>query len=110
MAKSVRRRKKSRSRKISRKKNHIRIRKHRAGSRDKVKCSICEKNVDVNDTFISRECLTKHGIRAHRICKDCWWDMNNGFALEASSHKCPGCQKGLPLTHAEPVFMDLTED
>jgi hypothetical protein len=55
----------------------------------------------------------KHGKAAHRICEDCWWDEQTGFALESSSHECPGCRKGLPLNRAknEPqIVVDLTED
>jgi hypothetical protein len=54
-----------------------------------------------------------HGKAAHRICQDCWWDQNIGFAREEGTHRCPGCQKGLPLTEYKkdaPIFVDLTED
>jgi hypothetical protein len=69
--------------------------------------------VAIKDTFVPRECLMKHGKAAHRICEDCWWDPKKGFALETSSHKCPGCEKGLPLTQVkkeQPILVDLTED
>lgn len=70
--------------------------------------------VDKDKTFIPRECLMAHGDKAaHRICETCWWDPISGFALESSSHKCPGCEKGLPLTEYKkemPVFIDLTDD
>lgn len=81
---------------------------------ENVKCCMCEKNVNIKDTLIPRECLIKHGSKAaHRICQDCWWDPKIGFAREDVSHKCPGCIKGIPLTpykKEEPIFMDLTED
>jgi hypothetical protein len=100
-------------RKIRIKTRRIRSRKLKAGNGEKVLCSMCEKEVSLNDTLVPRECLMKHGKAAHRICKKCWWDPKIGFALESSSHKCPGCQKGLPLTaykKEEPVLIDLTED
>jgi hypothetical protein len=84
------------------------------GNGEKIKCSICEKMVNLKDTFIPYECLMKYGKSAHRICEDCWWDPKTGFALESSSHKCPGCQKGLPLNHVNKnelqIVVDLTED
>ena len=55
----------------------------------------------------------KHGMKAHRICQECWWNPETGFGKEESKHKCPGCEKGLPLTNVkpqEPIFVDLTED
>jgi hypothetical protein len=91
----------------------IKIPKLRGGNGEKITCSMCEKMVDIKDTLIPRECLLKHGKAAHRICEDCWWDKKTGFALESSSHKCPGCKKGLALTPVkkEPqIVVDLTED
>lgn len=73
-------------------------------------CCICEKNVNKDNTFVPLECVNKYGSAAHRVCKECWWDQ---FAREEVSHKCPGCQKGLPLTHLEKeplIVVDLTED
>jgi hypothetical protein len=104
---------KLRSRKLRSRKLRSRTRKLRGGNEDKIKCCICEKTVDLKDTFVPRECLMKHNKAAHRICQDCWWNKDTGFALETSSHKCPGCQKGLPLTPYKkeaPIFVDLTED
>lgn len=85
----------------------------RGGNTDNVKCCMCEKNIKINNTLVPRECLVKYGKIAHRICQDCWWDPNIGFAREDACHKCPGCQKGLPLTEYKkeaPIFVDLTED
>jgi hypothetical protein len=79
----------------------------------KISCSMCQESVDKNNTFIPSECLIKHGMNGHRICKVCWWDSVIGFAREYSSHKCPGCIKDLPLTEYEnlpPIFVDLTEE
>jgi len=120
MSKSFRRHKKSsrrivkthkvrsRSRKLG-----TRTRKLRGGNGQQVQCCMCGKMVDLKDTFMPRECFMNHGKAAHRICENCWWDDKKGFALEMSSHKCPGCEKGLPLTHVkkeEPILVDLTED
>ena len=99
---------KRKSRKVSRR------RVLKGGDGEKVKCSMCERMVNKDDTLIPRECLLRYGKKtAHRICDKCWWDSETGFALESSSHLCPGCQKGLPLTpykKESPIFVDLTEE
>ena len=80
---------------------------------EKIMCSMCEKMVNKNDTLVPRECLIKYGNKAHRICQICWWDPEKGFAREHASHRCPGCQKGVPLTdykQESPIFIDLTEN
>lgn len=80
---------------------------------DKVTCCMCERTVNKTDTLVPSECSIKNGKVAHRICSDCWWDKDRGFAREEVSHKCPGCVKGLPLTKYEkekPITIDLTED
>jgi len=113
MSKSFRRHKKLSRRKFITRKQKLRSRKLRGGNEEKVKCCMCGKMVAVKDTFVPRECLMEYGKAAHRICEDCWWDPKKGFALETSSHKCPGCEKGLPLTEVkkeQPIFVDLTED
>jgi len=91
----------------------IRRRGVKGGDGEKVKCSMCEKMVLLENTLIPRECLMKYGKAAHRICSKCWWDSEKGFALESSSHLCPGCQKDLPLTpykKESQIFVDLTEE
>jgi len=101
---------KNRKRKI---RKQTRRKKMKVGNGEKVKCSMCEKMVNLKNTFTPRECLMKYGKGAHKICDKCWWDPQTGFALESSSHLCPGCQKGLPLTPYKkppPVFVDLTEE
>lgn len=78
---------------------------------EKVICSMCERIFDKDNTLVPRECLIKYGNEAHRICQNCWWDPEKGFAREDASHKCPGCQKGLLLTHYKKgpqIFIDLT--
>lgn len=85
----------------------------RGGHGDKIQCCMCEKLVNKDDTLVPNECLIKNGKVAHRICQPCWWDPDTGFAREESSHKCPGCVKGLPLTpyvKETPITIDLTED
>ena len=103
--------------KIRRNKRHkyrkTRRNNRKGGNGTDVKCCMCERIVKKDDTLVPRECLMSHGKAAHRICQDCWWDPNIGFAREEASHKCPGCQKGLPLTEYKkeaPIFVDLTED
>jgi hypothetical protein len=83
---------------------------------DITQCCMCNKTLNVNDktnALIPLECLRKRGKEAHRICKECWFDEEDGFALEGKSHKCPGCEKGLPLTRVKvnpPEMVDLTLD
>lgn len=113
MSKSFRRHKKSSRRTVKTRKVRSRSRKLRGGNGEQVQCCMCGKMVYLKDTFVPRECLMKHGKAAHRICEKCWWDDKKGFALETSSHKCPGCEKGLLLTRVkkeEPILVDLTED
>ena len=76
-------------------------------------CCMCGTLVDKDKSLLPSECKIKHGTRAHRICEECWFDPVTGFALEGRSHKCPGCEKGLPLTHVKqktPEMVDLTLD
>lgn len=104
---------KTKKSKKTRKTKIIRKNKIMKGGQEQVKCSICEKTVDKNNTLVPSSCSLKHGLAAHRICQYCWWDPNKGFALEGTSHECPGCQKGLPLTafkKNEPISIDLTDD
>jgi hypothetical protein len=108
MIKTFKRYKKNRKNKSKRRRTRRRI--LNGGNNEKVKCSMCEKIVNKEDTLIPQKCLNKNGKSAHRICQDCWW---NKFALEGISHECPGCVKGLPLTEykkEQPIFIDLTED
>ena len=85
----------------------------KGGNNEKVTCCMCEKKVDKNNTLIPRECLNKNGVTSHRICNDCWWNPESGFAREdRPDHKCPGCVKNLPLTdvNKEQGAIDLTSD
>ena len=80
---------------------------------DDTKCCMCGKKVDKDNSLMPSECKIKYGSRAHRICEECWFKPETGFAIEGRSHKCPGCEKGLPLTHVEqkPIeVVDLTGD
>ena len=77
-----------------------------------MKCCMCEKS---SPSLKPSACLVKHGDRAHRICKECWWDPDTGFAREGASHECPGCKKGLSLLSANLIkksydVIDLTRD
>ena len=62
-----------------------------------IHCCICDREFPRNEMLIPAACLKKHKERAHRICKDCWWEPQMGFAREDAEHGCPGCKKGLPL-------------
>ena len=78
-----------------------------------ITCCMCEKPTERGNTLIPNACLMKYGkIKAHKMCKDCWWSE---FAKEGVSHKCPGCVKQLPLDTTgvvppTPTVIDLTED
>lgn len=85
----------------------------KGGENEKVTCCMCEREADKNDTLVPRACLQNNGAAAHRICRDCWWNPESGFAREDADHRCPGCLKNLPLTlvkKKEPEFVDLTLD
>lgn len=95
------------------KRNLNRRRYRKGGNNQNVTCCMCKKKVNKEDTLVPLQCLNKNGKAAHRICSACWWDQENGFAREGVSHECPGCKKGLPLTHftKEPsIYIDLTEE
>lgn len=62
-------------------------------------CCMCIKHIDKNESLIPSICLSKHGINAHRICQDCWWHPNTGFAREYGIHSCPGCRNNFPLNN-----------
>ena len=89
MPKSIKRKKINRTKKTRR-------RRMKAGN-PKHKCCMCDKSI--TDGLIPRTCYMKHGENAHRICQDCWWDQNTGFANETATHGCPGCLKGVQLTN-----------
>jgi hypothetical protein len=110
--------KKEKPRNTKRRRKNIRKGKRGGTEETKVNCCMCEKKVNMNDTLIPRECLNKYGQRAHRICSECWWNPDTGFAREGIKHSCPGCVKNLPLTKTIPSkksdahvqIIDLTLD
>jgi hypothetical protein len=62
---------------------------------EKVKCCICNKEINREDGLMPAKCYSKNGvIRGHRICQECWWSI---FAKEGVNHACPGCVKNLSL-------------
>ncbi len=65
------------------------------------RCCMCDKPVDLDDrvnALVPKQCLNKYGrMAAHRICKECWFEPETGFAVEGAVHKCPGCVHALPL-------------
>ena len=115
MSKKTQKKNRKMKRKTLRSKKTIkRFKKYKkGGNNEKVNCCMCEREVDKNNTLIPRACLIEHGTSAHRICNDCWWNPESGFAREDVDHRCPGCLKNLPLTPVkkkEPEFVDLTLD
>jgi hypothetical protein len=108
--KTMNKRKRSKKTRNSRK-NGKKVFKKGGDGEDKVNCCICGKEVNIDDSLIPSGCKLKHGLRGHRVCQECWWNEETGFGKEGSIHKCPGCEKGLPLTNIkleEPVLIDLT--
>jgi hypothetical protein len=107
-------RRKSMKKSMKVKRSNKRFKKYiKGGVNEKVKCCMCERDVDKNNTLIPRECLINNGSAAHRICQDCWWNPEYGFAREYANHKCPGCIKKLPLTDVtknNSEVIDLTLD
>lgn len=106
--------KKSKSKKSNKKtrkyKKNKKIKKIKGGTNEE--CAMCCKKTN-DKTLIPNACLMKYGkYRAHKICSDCWW---NKFAQEGVNHKCPGCEKNLPLNkdpyqETKNQVIDLTED
>jgi hypothetical protein len=62
-----------------------------------IPCSMCNKTTTRSESLTPLQCLNKHGQQSHRICKDCWFNEETGFALENKKHSCPGCLTNLPL-------------
>ena len=116
MPKSSKRRNRNYKKTRRNKKQVKRFRKSQKGDEDydKVKCCVCERKVAIQDTLIPVKCLKINGLKAHRICSECWWAPDTGFATEGLSHKCPGCVKNLPLPIQKSVpiesVIDLTEE
>jgi hypothetical protein len=94
----------------TRKSNKNKSNKSKRGGSEKVKCCMCNKKTLLKESLVPRVCLEEHGLKAHRICRDCWWDDKYGFARETGSHLCPGCEKGKSLTKIkeESIIIDLT--
>jgi hypothetical protein len=77
------------------------------GQDEKVKCCMCDKEIQRKDGLMPAKCLIQHGaIRAHRICQECWWSR---FAKEGANHACPGCVKGLPLNGRPIDYSEVIE-
>lgn len=51
-------------------------------------CCVCRK---MPGKFLPIQCYKKAECTSHKICENCWWDEETGFASEMGSHKCPGC-------------------
>ena len=67
---------------------------------EKVKCCICGMSKNINETLIPLDCLRKQrekGKGPHRLCQNCWWNEDTGFAIEGKNHMCPCCKDGKPL-------------
>jgi hypothetical protein len=74
-------------------------------------CCMCDREFSNKSTmFTPLPCLRRNGFRAHKICDECWWDPQIGFARENDLHKCPGCVRGLPLNRVENKEIVLLSD
>ena len=62
-----------------------------------ISCCVCDKQFPRDTMMVPAQCLRKNRDRAHRICQNCWWNPETGFARENAPHGCPGCKRGLPL-------------
>ena len=62
-----------------------------------VPCCMCDNSFARDTMLTPLVCLQQHRDRAHKICQDCWWDPQIGFAREDAPHGCPGCKRRLPL-------------
>lgn len=72
------------------------------GIENSTPCCMCDRAFQNNSKmFTPLACLRRNGFRAHKICDECWWDPQIGFAKENALHKCPGCVRGLPLNHVQ---------
>ena len=109
---SLRKRKSLKKKRVTKKaRGRVRSSRRARGSSTTMEdCCMCGSKFVKKTAMIPQECLIKYGkIRAHKVCPKCWWGE---FAKEGASHKCPGCQKGLPVAkdvNAGKV-VDLTED
>ena len=118
--KTYRRKYSKKSKKTTRKSSRKSSRKYKKGGNGdgKVNCCMCGKEVEAKLPYslIPGKCLQDNRLKAHRICESCWFDGPDPFAREGRSHKCPGCEKGLPLTKVSEVpqtrgeIIDLTEE
>ncbi len=75
------------------------------------RCCICHIPLTSYDLMPAR-CKWKHGMRAHRMCEECWF-VGKGRAsfVQSADHRCPGCIQGLPLHPLPPAcFIDLLMD
>ena len=105
----LKRSKLNRNKKLKTRKNK-KNKKFKGGTNEE--CAMCCQQTN-DKTLIPNACLMKYGkYRAHKICSDCWW---NKFAQEGVNHKCPGCEKKLPLNkdpyhETKNQVIDLTED
>lgn len=68
-----------------------------ASAIDNLPCCMCDREFPRKTMFTPLVCLNKNHERAHKICQDCWWDPQIGFAREDAPHGCPGCKRRLPL-------------
>jgi len=93
---------------------HLRINRVKRGGEntDKVNCCMCGKEINRTGSLMPLKCEPPRGKSKHRICQDCWWNKDTGFALEGPRHACPGCTNGVPYPDAitTTAVIDLTSD
>lgn len=75
-----------------------------------VPCCMCDHKFPRDTMFTPSRCLQTHRERAHKICEECWWDPQIGFAKEDTTHSCPGCKRGQPLNPPLKIKEPIVEE
>ena len=78
-------------------------------------CCVCSAPITTDPAYalMPAKCKWRHGMRAHRMCEECWFVGKGRISFVHSlDHRCPGCIKGLPLPlpMPPPSMIDLTLD
>jgi len=66
-------------------------------STEPLPCCMCGNKFQRDTMMTPVRCLQKYGEQAHKICQECWWDPETGFARENAPHGCPGCTNKQPI-------------
>jgi len=75
-----------------------------------VQCCMCCKQVNITNTFMPSICFRVNMQKAHRICAECWWEPEIGFACENNTHQCPGCAAKMSYNYVVRSVLNETID